>query len=160
MLPEDRVVSTGKENPEAQLILSEHPVARTSIPKHPNLTRFRSYIWDNIFLRNLSNIYQITRCHILTDSTLQWHHSENVISCISRVFVGGGVSVSNEILQICYLTRDRALSCYCVLLIRRIRHIITYCLLWMYVWHCLLLHNLTCMKFSFIHSICYFCVTP
>ena len=33
--------------------------------------------------------HQITRCHILTDSTLQWHHSENVISCISRVFVGG-----------------------------------------------------------------------
>ena len=77
---------------------------------------------------------------------------------------GGGdgkVSVSNEILQICYITRDRALSCYCVLLIRRIRHIITYCLLWMYVWHGLLLHNSTHMRYSFIHSLnLLFYVTP
>jgi len=77
MLPEDRVVSTGKENPEAQLILSEHPVARTSIPKHPNLTRFLSYIWDNIFLRNLSNIYQITRCHKPEDHIVNSHGRKN-----------------------------------------------------------------------------------
>jgi hypothetical protein len=103
----------------------------------------------------------ITQRHILTDLTLQWHHCENVITYITSVyFWGGKFSVSNEILQFCYLTKDGTLSCYCVLLIRGIRHIITSCLLWMYVWHCLLLHNSTWMKCLFIHSLnLLFCLT-
>jgi len=33
-----------KETPEAQLNLSEHPLARTSPSKHPNLIRLCSYV--------------------------------------------------------------------------------------------------------------------
>jgi len=50
-------------------------------------------------------------------------------------------------------------SCYCILLIS-ITHIITYGFLWMCVWHCLLLHNSTWMKCSFIHTVSYFCDSP
>jgi hypothetical protein len=112
LLPENRVVSRWKKTLEAQLILSEHPLARTSLPKDPNLTHFCFSIWNNMFLQNLSNIYQITRCHKPGDHIVNSHGRKNKRSHTIVLLKFLGPKQLFQDISICCTTVCESLTAY------------------------------------------------
>jgi hypothetical protein len=110
--------------------------------------------------------HPITPRHILAHSTVQWYRCVNVVSSTSRVFflgegevggVGWGVWRAGVQLQIKF--HSFATLKYTVPF--HTHNYIPFALnVCMYVCYSLLLYTLTWMNCSFIHSVCYICVTP